>query len=119
MNAKKICALALSLGLSASFAPKSDACLKDVAKVAIGYAGYKTASIVIPKCGNDYAKCWKLIVKTGECCVKFVKGYIDVGVEAAIKFAEEKIELVKKSEGWNKYVDNEDNNIFNENKEDE
>ena len=117
MNAKKICALALSLGLSASFAPKSDACIiKDAAKVVLGYAGYKTASIVMPKLGNDYATWWEFTVKAGEFCVKFIKGGIDKGVDAAIKFAEEKIELVKKSEGWKKYlIDNENNNIFNEN----
>lgn len=97
MNAKKICALALSLGLSASFAPKGDAGLiKDAAKVAICYASYVAANNLIPKYGRNYGGWWQLTVKKGGGLVTLIKGYIDMGVEAAIKFAEEKFELEKK-----------------------
>lgn len=97
MNAKKICALALSLGLSASFAPKSDAGLiKDAAKAAGVYVCYKGASILIPKYSSNYAGWWNLTVKKGGDLVILIKGYIDMGVDAAIKFAEEKFELEKK-----------------------
>lgn len=97
MNAKKICALALSLGLSVSFAPKGDAGLiKDAAKVAICYASYVAANNLIPKYGRNYGGWWQLTVKKGGGLVTLIKGYIDMGVEAAIKFAEEKFELEKK-----------------------
>ncbi len=112
MNAKKICALALSLGLSASSAPKSDAGLiKDAAKVALGYASYVAANNLIPKYATNYEGWWNLTVKKGGDLVTLIKGYIDMGVGAAIKFAEKKFDLERKFGKGNKYalIDNIDN----------
>ena len=111
MNAKKICALALSLGLFTSSAPKIDAVLKDTAKVAVVYASYRAANILIPKYTN-YSLPWDMTKKAVGELITFVKGYIDMGVDAAIKLAEEKFDLEK-----NFGKENEDNNIDNENED--
>ena len=113
MNAKKICALALSLGLSVSCAPKSDAGLiKDAAKVAGVYASYRAASILIPKYGPNYDGWWQLTVKKGGDLVTLIKGYIDMGVDAAIKFAEEKFELEKNFGKENKYANIDNDELY-------
>ena len=109
MNAKKICALALSLGLSASFATKSDAGLiKDAFKAAGLYAGSRFANTLIPKYATSYAGWWRLTVEKGGDLVKLTKGYIDAGVDAVIKFAEKEFDLEKEFGKVNKYanVDN-------------
>ena len=116
MNAKKICALALSLGLSVSCAPKSDAGLiKDAFKAAGVYAGYKTASTLIPKYAMNYSGWWNLTVKKGGDLVALIKGYIDTGVDFSIKLAEQKFELEKKFGVSNNSDNNSDKNIDNDN----
>lgn len=119
MNAKKICALALSLGLSASCAPKGDAGLiKDafevVGEVVGVYAGYRAVDTLIPKyTGPSHKYAWYDVKKYCGKVVDIVKSYIDMGVELAIDFADQKFKSEKGSFAKNKieFDDDDYNNI--------
>lgn len=118
MNAKKICALALSLGLSASCAPKSDAresvnlvgnggfvkstfsyvvnIVENAFYGALGYGVVRATNKLVPKYAGGYAYVWNGVKNIYYVVTDKVKGYIDEGVDFAINFAEQKFELEKK-----------------------